>query len=441
MPSEWIVFSSFVVGLCFGWESSADERERQIRARLLWTPLETELEVELENGQEWNGSLVDLDESTVLLLCEPDKETRKRLGLRSGMKLKKAFRYEDIVAVDGAVKPGEVERYLVLQLEETSRMQGRLTAAALAGYRVVASAGRRNVILEKVDSSAPFAYVVPDDVGQKREGELDEWGAKGFRVAPRTIGASFGKPSAILERGADDAVPRDYRVLETSRDKPLEEEFFEAVRQGFRLVGLTTPGPTIVLLESGSPAVEENSEYQLLRDFDSEELSRAAREGKRLVACSDGEPLCVFEKTGDGLGEDAYEFLAASRISTLEEELNEAGRRGYRLHPRSLGVMDAVVSESFAIMERTDSPSGFEYRIVSAKRGSDIGEKVSRAAREGFHVVTATAERKRTWHKHIGTGLTGLSSILPGARLGAQSGSMLFTTLADVFVVMERPIR
>ena len=60
-----------------------------IRARLLATRLETDVTVELLNGQKWKGALTDIAEKSFLLLAEPDKETRKRLKLSSGMKLKK----------------------------------------------------------------------------------------------------------------------------------------------------------------------------------------------------------------------------------------------------------------------------------------------------------------------------------------------------------------
>jgi hypothetical protein len=429
-PGAWFLFGSLLVGSCLGRESSADDRERAIRVRLLWTPLETILKVDLENGQQWKGTLLDASDSTVLLLCEPDKETRKRLRLGSGVKLKKEFRYEDIVEVEGAASEETVGTYLVLQIEDRSRMEARLRAAAMAGYRVLASAGRRSVVLERVDSNDSFSYVVPDDVRAKDEAELDTWGSEGFRVVPATLGASLGKASAILERRPDDAAPRDYRILEVSGD----EEILETAGRGFRLVGLTTPGPTVVLLESVSSGVAALPEYQLVREFDTDDLNRAAREGKRLVACSDGEVLCVFEKTSDEPGEDRYEFLTATRISTLEEELNEAGARGYRLHPRSFGVLDAVLNESFAVMEKPETSARFEYRILSAKRGADLGKMVTRAAQDGFRVVTATAERKTTSRQLVGAVGVGLDTVLTGAG----AASRLLTSFADVFVIMER---
>lgn len=422
----WFVAPVVAARLLFGSESGAEEGGRQLRARLLATPLETDLTVGLRNGQTWKGTFTDITDSTFRLLAEPDKETRKRMRVDAGVKLKKTFSLDDIVALEGAVSAELVERYLVLHAEEAARMKALLTASAAVGFRLLAGAGRRTVILETIESGGPFQYVVPSDMSDRSEKELDESGAEGFRVVPSSIGATLGEPSAVLERGPDDTSPRDYRVLATSREGTLEEELLEAAAQGFRVIGLTTPGQRVVILESSSPPAGSTTavpECRLLADFESPQLSQQAAEGYRLTACSDGERLCVLEKTQARLPEDPYVVLAAAKISTLEKGMNEVGHRGYRLHPAALGVQsrDGVVGEIFAVMEKTESASPLEYRIVSASRTTDIQKEVGLAAQNGFQAVAMTSETKTM----AGTG--GLTSVRAA------------TDASGVFVVMERP--
>jgi hypothetical protein len=425
--------------MCFVGAAFPEERGSEIRARLLATPLETKLTLELGNGQEWKGTLIELMEAGAQIVAEPDKRTRKRLGLGSGMKLKKVLPYDDIVALEGALNGELLEKYLVLEAAEPDRMRVRLAVASAGGFRLLAGAGRRTVILERSDSGGPFEYTVPSDVRDKREQELDEWGAQGFYLVPGTIGAWFNEPSALLERAPWDASRRDYRVLEMSQRDTMERELLGALREGFRLVGITASGKPIALLEAvaASDTVERVArEYRLLQDFESMDLDRAVRDRYRLVACSDGELLCVFEQTPEGLEDGAYRLLVSSRISTLEKELNEAGRSGYRVHSRALGVQEALVREIFVIIEKAKT-SAFEYRIISARGASEIQERVARAAVEGFRVVAMTSETDKTGSKQLMGSTLGL---VPGA-LGATLGAAWKMSSTSVLVVMERPLR
>lgn len=213
-------------------------------------------------------------------------------------------------------------------------------------------------------------------------------------------------------------------MLATSREGTLEKELLETVAQGYRVIGLTTPGQRVVLLEAPSPSAGSPaaaSEYRLLSDFESPQLSRQAAEGYLLRACSDGERLCVFEKTIEAMPEDPYVLLSTAQVSTLEKEMNEAGHRGYRLHPAALGIDSRgfAVGGTFAVMEKTESVPGLDYRIVSGYRTSDIQKEVAIAAREGFDVLSMTSETKNV----SGTALISVRAM----------------EASRVFVVMERP--
>jgi hypothetical protein len=412
---------TLAAGLCAGWETYAGESTGAIRARLLATRLETELTVELRNGEKWKGSLAEIHETSFLVLAEPDKETRKRLRLGSGMKLKKTLAFDDVVGLEGGVASEIVEKYLVLGADDAASMHVRLAAAAAGGYRVRASAGLRVVVLENVESDSLTEYAL-FTISEKGEKDLDDLGAQGFRVVPRTLGSRLGTPSLILERRVDEADPCDYRVLAAAREGTLEKELKDAAAQGYGVVGLTTTGQKFVLLEAVVPSAGTETappDYRLLWDLDST-LSQQPKDGYRLIACSDGERLCVFQKTSDPLDDDAYLFLGAKTISTLEKELNEAALRGYRLHPGAFGVEGEGIwfAELFAILEKPGSTLRFEYRVFSSDRTSKIQEEVALAAREGFQVVALTSGKKDM----SGTGFTLGGTVAP----------------IDVLVVMER---
>jgi small nuclear ribonucleoprotein (snRNP)-like protein len=408
----WFARLAIAAGLCVSGEAVGEESAGPIRARVLATRLETEVAVELRNGQKWSGTLSDVSENHFLLLAEPDKETRKRLRLGSGMKLKKNLPFEDVVALDGAVSADVVEKYLVLGADHTAAMQVRLAAAALGGFRVRASAGSSMVLLEKVESSAPFEYVVLT-VSEKGEKELDDWGAKGFHAVPNTVGSWLGKPSVVLERTPEDTAPRDYRVLAASREGTLEKELLDAVAQGYRVTGLTKPGERVALLESRA-ASSSRAEHRLLSDVDSALLRREAEDGYQLVSCSDGERLCVLEKMESG--NEPYSFLAARQLSTLEKELNDLGSRGHQFLPPAFGRD----SETFAVLKDTRSSSAFEYRGISRNRADELQSDIAGLVREGFAVAAMTSDTT--------------SAYAGGGALGAAASE----AMAKAIVVMER---
>jgi hypothetical protein len=410
-----MIFAIAVASLFLEAGAAAEETAGQIRARLLATPLESDVAIGLRIGQTWKGTLTELKENGLRVHAAPDPETRKRLRVDSGTKLNKTFKFDDVVALEGPVSADLVARYLVLEAVEPYRMRDLLTAAAGGGFRLRAGAGARVVVLERVESGGPFAYAVPRDQWEKSEKELAEWGAQGFRIVPSTIGAWLGKPGAVLERSPEESQPKSYRFLSTAREGTLDREFLEVVGQGYRPVGLTTPGPRVAILETGAPG-SPASDYRLLSDVDSAQLTGLVRDGYRLSFCSDGEKMCVAEKTAESMFENAYRLLAAPKASALEKAMNEASLQGYRLHRAAFGVLSGgdVAGETFAVMEKSKSSTPFEYRIFSERRVPEIQKKVGLSAGEGFEVAAMTSDLKSVPSKG-----------------GAES--------AGIFLVVERP--
>ena len=80
-----------------------------------------------------------------------------------------------------------------------------------------------------------------------------------------------------------------------------------------------------------------------------------------------------------------YVNLEILKVATLAQELNDAGKQGFRLK------MSAVnESRVTALMERAAPPDVFEYRIVSTFTSKTGDKEVNASAADGFRVVPHT---------------------------------------------------
>ena len=77
-----------------------------------------------------------------------------------------------------------------------------------------------------------------------------------------------------------------------------------------------------------------------------------------------------------------YLNLEIVKVATLAQELNDAGKQGFRL--KMSAVNEARVS---ALMERAAPPDIFEYRIVSTFTSKTGDKEVNAAAADGYRVV------------------------------------------------------
>jgi hypothetical protein len=136
-------------------------------------------------------------------------------------------------------------------------------------------------------------------------------------------------------------------------------------------------GQTYLLL-----ATERSSTMQ-------KEIHAAAAEGYRVVFGSpsrEGDEMAYFlKKSEDPLPPSHYLLLSTNRLKTMQEELNEAASRGYRLNPRTVMWQD---SELILLMELSpDEDSTFDYRVLGTHRTSTLMREVNEAAAYGYELV------------------------------------------------------
>jgi hypothetical protein len=149
---------------------------------------------------------------------------------------------------------------------------------------------------------------------------------------------------------AQDRVDVDYRVLATTHTSTMERELNEAALDGFVLVH----------------AMGGNTG----RGGDEDELVAVV---ERYYGVDAGRPY-------------EYLVLATSRTGTMQEELNDAARRGFAFVAQTVFESGFGGNEVVVIMERSpyaDAPV-CEYMLLATSRTSTMEDELSEYARIGF---------------------------------------------------------
>ncbi len=114
------------------------------------------------------------------------------------------------------------------------------------------------------------------------------------------------------------------------------------------------------------------------------ELDSAAAQGFRVVTAMHGgdEVILLMERLTAGAAPHQYQLLATNRTSTMEKELNEAGREGFRFVPQTAFERG---DEGLVVVERApNSGKRYEYRFLATHRTSTFQKELNEAAKAGF---------------------------------------------------------
>jgi hypothetical protein len=138
-----------------------------------------------------------------------------------------------------------------------------------------------------------------------------------------------------------------YVVLSTKRIQTMEKELDEAAAKGFRvLYGAPTPQFDMAIL-----------------------LTR--------VQAAGGAPY-------------SYKVLATARFKTMEKEMLEAAKQGYRLLPRTAITKSGFLAmELVMLMEREPNTNkSYDYKMIAETKESKLHKKIEEAMAQGFVPVT-----------------------------------------------------
>jgi len=125
------------------------------------------------------------------------------------------------------------------------------------------------------------------------------------------------------------------------------------------------------------------------------ELDDAAKRRFRVVAGLPGsdELVLILERLPQQAEPYSYRLLATQRTSTMERELNEAGRSGFRFV--SIATIEKG-DEIISITERApNTQERYEYRLLATQRTSTLQNELNDVARQGF-TVKGTFTRDET---------------------------------------------
>jgi hypothetical protein len=279
------------------------------------------------------------------------------------------------------------------------------------------------------------------------EKELNQQAAAGWRLLllPKaygsdTMGALLGKTETEQKY--------EYKVLAAKRIGTLENEFTEAVKQGFDFRGIITTerilvgGETLIVLEREQGKSVAQNEYIFLNTKKEatleKELGTAVSQGyvpkgftrtedrsvkQQMFGIMAGSPMELTmilsrnrETPAGEMGQREFKILTTYKIGTLEKEMNQAAKDGYRYY--------YAAPNTIAIMARDPKvkTAQYEYKLLGTHRVGTMEKEMNEIGATGFA------------YRATSSGAGGLATIFEKklqAEAGAKYETKLITKLTD----------
>lgn len=225
------------------------------------------------------------------------------------------------------------------------------------------------------------------------EKELSELAGQGFRLERLLDATTIMYQAAVLSRQQPEGTTKyEYKLLTTRNISTIQKELDAAASEGYEVRGAMADGKffvgtdIVIVLERLAGEKAQRFLYRILttngdreNEF-SDGLHKAVSEGYRpikvihqidvgmggIIRPGKSTFLAILSrKAGDenvSADDTEYKLLATMRTSTLEKEINQAAKQGYRLSLASLG--------RFALMARDkrNSQPRYEYKLHKLKK-------------------------------------------------------------------------
>lgn len=98
--------------------------------------------------------------------------------------------------------------------------------------------------------------------------------------------------------------------------------------------------------------------------------------------------LCPFDAQAQD--RDRYLLLAATRTSTMQQEINDAAARGFRV----VAASRTESAEAIVTMER--STGSYRYLLIATTRTGTLQREIMQGVEQGFRVIPRAVTTKRT---------------------------------------------
>ena len=295
------------------------------------------------------------------------------------------------------------------------------------------------------DATRDFRFVVTTKVSTM-EKELNQLAAQGFRLE-RASKSSIGDDVAALvtrDPAAASAVRYEYKLLSTRKAGTMEKEIREAAGLGFELRGLTSmfrPGIAILIGDETAAIMERPAgetatryEYKLLstrrEKTMQKELDEAVAAGYtplEMVHGQDNGAASVllgpqFVNTiilgrrvgGADAGTREYKFLTTNKVGTMEREMNQAAKEGYRFHMSAPDLLMLMSKERGA-----KEAAPYQYKLLATRKTGTMQKELLEHGEQGYRYLATTS------------GLGGLTTVLErDLTLDAKEGRREYKLLA-----------
>ena len=86
----------------------------------------------------------------------------------------------------------------------------------------------------------------------------------------------------------------------------------------------------------------------------------------------------------------SYKILATTRLSTMEKELSEFAKQGYRFLPRTAIFKAGLFTAEFVtLMEKVPNPTvRYEYKLVQGRKEVKVHKEIEAGIADGFQPIT-----------------------------------------------------
>jgi hypothetical protein len=321
-----------------------------------------------------------------------------------------------------------VQEFLFIDTRDASTLEMELNSHAQLGWRLdrlpkSSLANSIGALLTRAEAGKRYQYKV---LATRRvstiEKELTQSAAEGWEF--RGLMSQFGmgdlmamafthvggETSMVLERESGETKRRfEYRLLSAQRKKTIQQELDQAVAEGYLPLamagGQDTSGAMVLIgpkfvinivlgrsLESPD-ADKGRYEYRLLGAAKvktmEKDINQAAKEGFRYYFSTP--PLAVMmrrEKENAEKGRYEYHLLATLKKATMEKEMNEQGALGYHYIATGAGLGLAAFFEHDTV-EKADSARR-AYLILKSGKDATIQKQIGESLAAGWKLRDLT---------------------------------------------------
>jgi hypothetical protein len=171
---------------------------------------------------------------------------------------------------------------------------------------------------------------------------------------------------------------------------------------GPRLQALLLACAALLTAGRAPAAAEDDPRYLLLATTRTstmqKELDQMAGKGYRVVVgspTSGAEMAVLLERVATPPDTWQYRLLATTRTATMQAELDQASRDGYRLLARTMIAKKAALGEPeiVVLLERAPRPDKqYQYRLLATTRTATLQKEIDEALGAGY-VITGMVSR------------------------------------------------